>query len=56
MHTTDFDLTPAERPRQIAAILANGLLRLRTQSQQLPEQAEAASETTLKESSDVANK
>ena len=33
MHTTDVPLDPEERLRQVAAILAAGLLRLRTRPQ-----------------------
>jgi hypothetical protein len=32
MYTTDAELTPAERLHEIAAILAAGILRLRTRS------------------------
>ena len=37
MHTTDADLTPAERPREIAAILAAVILRQRTCPECAPE-------------------
>lgn len=33
MHTTDVPLAPEERLREVAAILAAGLLRLRTRPQ-----------------------
>jgi hypothetical protein len=36
MHTTDADLTPAERLREIAAILAAGILRQRTRPESSP--------------------
>ncbi len=40
MHTTtDADLTPAERLREIATILAAGILRLRTRPESMPESA-----------------
>ena len=45
MHTTDADLTPSERLREIAAILAAGLLRLRTCAKSSPESAIPGQET-----------
>ena len=39
MHTTDARLTPIERLREVAAILATGILRLRTIPTPAPEAA-----------------
>ena len=41
MHTTDADLTPAERLREIATILARGVLRLRQCAQTSPVSGES---------------
>ena len=50
MHTTtDNDLTPAERLREIAAILAAGILRLRTRHRLMPESAADGPNVRLKQ-------
>ena len=53
MHaTSEADLSPAERLREIAAILATGILRLRTRPESMPEPAPGGQETRPKKTSD----
>lgn len=44
MHSTDADLTPAERRREIAAILAAGIVRLSTRPEATPDPASSGAE------------
>ena len=53
MHTTDAELTPAERLREIAAILAAGILRQRTRLESPPEPAACESEKRLKRNLEI---
>ena len=65
MHTTtglcaggfpkaDADLSPAERLQEIAAILADGILRLRTRPESMPESAPSGPEGGPEKLSDSA--
>ena len=54
MQSTDGDLTPAERFREIAAILATGLLRLKTRPESLPDPADSGPRSGPEKLSDSA--
>ena len=55
MHTSaDAELTPAERLREIAAILGAGVLRLRTRPESMPEPAPDGTESGPEKLSDSA--
>ena len=55
MHaTTEADLSPAERLREIAAILAAGILRLHTRPESMPEPAPDGPGSSPEKSSDSA--
>ena len=52
MHTTDAELTPAERLREIAVILAAGILRQRTRPESSPESTACAPQSGSKKLSE----
>lgn len=54
MHTTEADLTPSERLREIAAILATGILRLGTCAKSSPESAISGQETASEKTQESA--
>jgi len=56
MRQTDADLSPDERRRQIAAILAAGILRLTTRPQAMPERADSAAQDGTEKVSDSGDK
>ena len=56
MHSTDADLSSHERRREIATILAAGILRLMTRPESAPEAALPGAETGSEESPDSAQK
>jgi len=56
MHQTDAELSPDERRREIAAILAAGILRLTTRPQAMPEHADSAPQNGSEKLSDSSQK
>jgi hypothetical protein len=56
MHQTEADLSPDERRREIAAILAAGILRLTPRPQAMPERADSAAQNGTERLSDSSQK
>ena len=56
MRATEAELTPDQRRRELAAILAAGILRLRTRPGSLPEPAMSGPDGAAKKSSDSGQK
>jgi hypothetical protein len=56
MHSTEADLSPAERRREIAAIFAVGILRLSTRPETTPEPAGSGAESAPANRPDSAQK
>ena len=56
MHSTDADLSPDERRREIAAVFAAGIMRLSTRPETMPEPASPGAGNGAEEPSDRAQK
>ena len=56
MHTTDAELTPAERRREIAALFASGILGPATRPESMPKSVESGQESTPESPSDSVQK